>query len=301
VKKSQMFILIALLLTGCAGLTQMQDTIAKFDQGAHSVSAAQMNFFHQVQTAQCNRDFYTAAFDYSAHSRVKEVPKLVAPCDPTELTNDQLKIRQNLMDAITLYADAIQTLANGSDNKNLSDNSKDLAGNIKTLASQQKFASITPGETAALNAALVTITNMVLDHTKYKHIRDAASQIQPQLAIVVAELKSENLFDAQALKSKANLLDNQFGTALAAARDNAAAVSPDKTGVASFLDLVQAHLTYQSIVITPPDVTKMNDALDALVAANQAVARTTNGGAIPEISDLISRAQQAAALYKSEK
>jgi hypothetical protein len=42
----------------CGGLKQIQDTIARFDQGAHSVSTAEMNFFRAVQTADCTNQFY---------------------------------------------------------------------------------------------------------------------------------------------------------------------------------------------------------------------------------------------------
>ena len=43
--KNTLFIVAAVFaFSGCAGLTQMQDTVTKFDQGAHSVSTAQMSF-----------------------------------------------------------------------------------------------------------------------------------------------------------------------------------------------------------------------------------------------------------------
>jgi hypothetical protein len=283
-----------------AGLTQMQDTVTKFDQGAHAAGTAEMSLLHQVQAAECSRNFYAQAFSFATAQKDKKTKKypvvpldLTAACTHQELTDAQLEIRQKLMDTITLYADAIQTLANGTDDTNLSKNSQSLASNIQGLAKQQGFTAVTATDTAALNAAVVTITSLILDHTKYKEIKDAASSVQPGLTTVVAQLKAENLSDAEGLASKAGSVTNEFYTALLSARD--------QRGPASFLDVVQAHMALQSIVIASPNVAQLNDTLDALVAANEALARATNGGAIPEISDLVSRAQQAVTLFNSSK
>ncbi len=283
-----------------AGLSQMQDTVTKFDQGAHSAGTAEMSLFHQVQAAECSRNFYAQAFSFATAQKDQKTNKypavpldLTATCTHRELTDAQLEIRQKLMDTITLYADAIQTLANGTDDTNLSKNSQSLGSNIQDLAKQQGFTAVTATDTAALNAAVVAITSLILDHTKYKDIKDAASSVQPGLTTVVAQLKAENLSDTEGLASKAGSVTNEFYTALLSARD--------QRGPASFLDVVQAHIALQSIVIASPNVAQLNDTLDALVAANEALARATNGGAIPEVSDLVSRAQQAVTLFNSSK
>ena len=292
---------VAVGLSACStGLTQMQDTVTKFDQGAHSASTAQMSLFRQVQTAECTRDFYKQAFSFATAQKdpdTHEYPAgsldLAPSCTPQELTDAQLEIRRKLMDTITLYADAIQTLENGTDDTNLSKNSQTLASNIQGLAKQEGFTAVTATDTNALNAAVVTITSLILDHTKYKEVKDAASAVQPQLTIVVAQLKAENLADAEGLASKAGSVTNEFYPALLSARE--------QRGPVSFLDIVQAHMALQSIVTAPPNVAQLNDTLDALVAANQALAHATDGGAIPEVSDLVSRAQQAVTLFNSSK
>jgi len=291
VKNTLIIIVTAFALSGCAGLTQMQDTVTKFDQGAHSVSTAQMSLFHQVQAAECNRNFYEKAFDFS---QGQQIPfDLMEPCTNKELTDDQLAIRQKLMDTITLYADAIQTLANGTDDTNLSTNSKSVASNIQNLAKQQGFTAVTSTDTSALNAAVVAITSMILDHTKYKEIKEAASAVQQELTTVVAELKNENTNDIIGLESKKTAFSNQLKAAVLKSRET--------RGVASFLDVVEAHNFIPSIFPSPQNADQLNKALDALVAANQALANAKNGGAIPEISDLISRAQQAVTLFNSSK
>ena len=140
----------AIGMAGCStGLTQMQDTAAKFDQGAHSTGVAQMAF-----SIKCRRLNAAEIYMYK-HSplRLQKKPEthkypavslnLTLSCTPLELTNDQLKIRQKLIATITLYADTIQTLANGTDDVNLSKNSQDLASNIQGLAKQGGFSAVT--------------------------------------------------------------------------------------------------------------------------------------------------------------
>ena len=298
-RNTPLLIVIAVVLTGCAGLTQMQDTINKFNQGTHYLNTAQMSLFHQVQEAECNRNFYSAAFKFATKD-TNELD-LIKPCKNEELTDDQLIIRQKLMDTITLYADAIQTLANGEDDKNLSTNSIALANSINSLAANNKFSAIlpsvagafTPVNTAALNTAVVTITNLILDHKKYKEIKDAASGVQKDLSIIVDELKNENTNDVIGIISKKQAVTNEYRTAVLESRN--------KNGVASLFDIIAARNNILATFPSPQNADQLNKALDALVAANQALANTKEGGAIPAISDLISRAQQAVTLFNSSK
>lgn len=284
-------------LSACSGLTQMQGNISKFDQAAHSVSTTQMNFFHQVQTAECNQIFYDEAFSYANAQQDKngKFPaiklNLMPSCEPQTLTDNQLMIRQTLLNSITLYADTIQAMATSTDNTSLGNNTQTLAGNINKFAAQQNISSVTTKDTAALNAAVITITDMILDHRKFRDIKTAASAIQTSLATVVNELKSENTADTEGLKSNAEQLVDEYRTAVSSARD--------AKGAASFLDIVFSRSSLQATVITPPDVTALNKALDSLVSANQALATAGNGGATAEISDLVNRANEANTLFKA--
>lgn len=289
------------VLCACAGLTQMQDAATRFDQGVHTAAAAELSLFHSVQAAQCNRDFYRSGFEFATAERdggtgafpteQSDLELRTGHCAHTELTDGELALRQRLLDAVTLYADSIQSLTNGSADKRLSDESLALAGHIKELGEQAQFSARGSATASALNAAVVTIAALIMDHTAYRHVRDAATKAQPDLAVVVAELEAENAADAMGLQSKADSLANEMRSAVSAARD--------QFGPASFLHVIYARLTLQSLVISPPDVAQMNAALDAIVTSNAALARASNGGAIPAIADLITRAQQASTLFQA--
>jgi hypothetical protein len=292
---------MSVVVSACAGLTQLQDTAAKFDQGVHTASAAETGLFNQVQASECSRNFYVQGFNFATALRDKntgQYPELpldlrATACVHQELTDAELTNRQSLMQAITLYADAIQTLTNGTSDTNLNDDAKTLAGKIKDLGTQQKFTSTEAEAGAALNTAIVTIATMVIDHSSYKDVKAAAAAMQKPLSTIVKALEDENSADAVGLASKADLLTNEMRTGLLAARD--------KFGAASFLDVVTTRTTLQSLIVTPPNVAQLNGTLDAVVKANEALARSTNGGAIPEISALISRAQQASTIFSASK
>jgi hypothetical protein len=254
-----------------------------------------------VQAAECSSAFYKQAFQFAVaipnedgkYPNDASVLGLRAQCKPAILNDQQLVIRQKLLDTLTLYADAIQTLTNGTSDTQLSTNSQKVASDIKTFATEQKFTSKEQEGAGALNAAVVAITALVLDHSGYKHVKDAAAAVKPQLALLVNALKVENEDDAKYLASEADGLINEMRTGLSGARD--------RLGPASFVDIVSAKVTLNSLVVAPPNVDQLNKVLDALVSANDALARSSNGGAIPEISDLISRAQQASTLFNAAK
>lgn len=272
-------------------LAQTQEAVSNFDQGVHTVSTSEMAFLHQVQSAECTRDFYEQAYKFATNQTSKL--DLAPPCKPQELTNDELQLRQRLMNAVSLYADSLEALTNDTNSSGLDSDSSTLAKNIQSLASQQKFTSVSANDTAGLNAAVVTVAEFIVDHHEYKKISAAASSLQQSLSTIVAALKSENLNDAQGISSNLGTVTNDFRTAVSSSRD--------KMGPASFLDIAQAHSALISIMISSPDVAQLNSALDALITANQALADPKSTGAKAAISALISRGQQAVTLFNSSK
>lgn len=284
----------ACALSACSTFSrfdEMQDTVSKFDQGVHTVSVSEMAFLHQVQAAECTRDFYEQSYKFATAQ--DSAINLAPLCTPQELTNDELQLRQKLMDAITLYADTLQALTNGANDSGLDSASSTLAKNIQSLAAQQKFTAVSANDTAGLNAAVVAVTEFIADHHEYTKISAAASDLQTSLATIVGTLKSENVNDAQGLASKLGTVTNDFRTAVSSSRD--------RRGPASFLDIAQAHTALSSILISPPDIAQLNGALDALVAANQALASPKSAAARPEISALVSCGQQVVSLFNSSK
>ena len=295
-------VIVSAATAACTPLTQMQDTAAKFDQGVHVATAAESNLFHEIQAAECTRNFYRQGFDFATaipdakHRFTPQQSQLdldPAHCTPLELTSDELELRQKLLDAIGLYADAIQCLTNGSSDTALSKNSQTLAGNIKSLGAQRKFSTATADGTAALNAAVVTIVSAVVDMKGLAGVHGAARALQEPLAVVIDTLKAENTADAIGLASKADGLIDEMRTALSAARD--------RNGPASFLDVAAARATLQSVIVAPPRIEQLNETLDAVLKANDALAHSGNGGGIPEVSELASRAQQAVAIFNASK
>jgi hypothetical protein len=288
---------------GCAGLTQMQDTAAKFNQSVHGATAAEINLFHQVQAAECSRNFFAQGFAFATAQPIDKHRHYAAGdsmldldpahCTPQELTHEELALRQKLADTLNLYADSVQALTNGTSTTALSHNSLKLADDIKRLATQEKFNSAEAGATAALNAAVMTVTAMIVDHRIYKDVKAAAGAMQDPLSVIVHQLQQENSADAKGLAAKADGLIDELRASLGAARD--------QYGAASFLDVVQARATVQTAVLTPIKVDQLNQTLDSLLKANEALARSANGGAVPEISDLASRAQQASAVFNATK
>src|SRR5690242_10271588 len=89
---------IAYGLAACTPLTQLQDTITKFDQGTHAAATAQKTFLRNVQAADCEAAFYQATLEWAKDTSQPYTAN--AKCPNQLLPDSEYKIRQDLMDAI---------------------------------------------------------------------------------------------------------------------------------------------------------------------------------------------------------
>jgi hypothetical protein len=292
-------------LSGCSGLTQVQDSLSKFDQGAHSVASSQMAFFNSVHTVECEKQFYDSAYHYSAD---RSLPiDLRGKCESSVLflNSVQIETRQKLLTAITLYADQLQALASAGDDKDLDSNLQTAAGNLNKLASEAGLSSKDATIGHDVEAAVVGLTNMALDKEKASDIRAAAASQQDNLLRVASTLKAENLSVASVVNDDIGSIRANLAATLSATRNT--------QGSGVFFDVVRARQYLRTLApfgssgmddsagvadpnIDPASATaQLNAALDGLVQANHAIATAGNGGVGAAVSDLIARAQAAQA------
>lgn len=308
-----------LMGSGCGGLTQIQDTVTKFDQGAHTVSTTQIAFLKSAQAADCNFAFFQNSLAYS-NAPVPEphIPlKLVGTCESQLVTANSLKIRQRLLDAITLYADQIQAVASTGSDKALADNAQKTAGTLNDLASKAQLIGQTDGTgkpvVTAVEAAVIGITQMVLSSAQLKDIKASAKAQSANLKLVVDHLKEENTQLAIAMESRAGYVADTFTSVIGSVKKDGILKADGPTALhwsnnnEVYLMIVSAR---QMLLNTPPSgvgmlaagssaqdpvtvASQLNATLDSLVNANDAIANAGTGGIIAAVSDLVARAQAA--------
>ncbi len=296
--------LIALILAvtpGCSGLSQLTQSVDKFDSAVHSTSTAQMQFFLAVQTTDCVSQFYSRSLAWAQDQA--RTPDLTGACQPTILDDSQLKIRQALMDALTLYADKMSALAGASDNKTLDSNAQDLARQLNSLATSHGFTGLPVA--SGIEAAITAIAEMALDQRRFNDVKAAANAMQEHLTTVVEALKMENTNFAQGIDSKLGGVEGQLQQALVDAHPQRKAMS--------FFDVVRARELLTTInplgsvpmsapegadpaaAITEKAASDLNLALDGITRANHAIATSGTGGLVAIVNDLVARAKAAQA------
>jgi hypothetical protein len=309
-------ILFSAICAGCSGLTQIQDTVTKFDQGAHTVSTAQIAFIKSAQTADCNFQFYQNALSYSVSpDPAPHIPlDLASPCVSTIVTKDQLSTRQNLLNAITLYADQIQSLASEDSDKTLSGNAQTAANNINGLAKNHGLLGSNGLPIAAdVETAVIQITGMVLSAKQLSDIKASARAQSDNLKSIVGYLKQENTDLANTMVNQAGSEANTLESIIGLVKQDGILVSNGRSTVARSNNPQVYLLTLtarQMLLNTPPTgislsatggsaqdplsvASQLNNTLDGLVTANDAIANASTGGAIADVSDLVARAQAA--------
>jgi hypothetical protein len=210
-------------LTGCAGLTQIQDTITKFDQGAHAVSTLELAFLRAAQTADCNYQFYTQALAFASDESPTPKTALItgAPCVPDELTNADILVRQKLLSAVALYADQIQAVASGGADKTLATDGQAAASDFnKFLKSPEISKAIHTSISADVEAAVVALFGMVMDAKELNDIKKAAGDQSANLASIVDLLKQENTEVATNMTAKARTISVILDTSIAFIKKN---------------------------------------------------------------------------------
>ena len=279
----------ALAIAGCSGLSQVQDSISKFDQGAHSVATAQMTFLRSVRAVDCQDQYIQRLHDFAVGSIA--TIDLSGACTPKAPSDQETEIRQKLMDALTLYADKLQALATGGDSKTLGSNSQTLATNLNGFAALGGFKASSIGADA--EAAVIAIAQMALDQHVFNSVRAAAAAEQNNITQIASALKGENLAAANVVGIHLNRITENMALVARAARA--------QQGPAVFYLILSSPSTVQAVstfgtgdaATAMGAAAQLNEALDSFVKANAAIATADSGGIVAAVKDLIARGQAA--------
>jgi hypothetical protein len=294
---------LSVAFSGCSGMKRLQEPIVKFDESMHSLAVAQMSFFHAVQVADCNQQFYTKAYEYAFHDQGSFY--LAGACQPAILDDDQLHLRQSLMDALVLYADKMTALAVNDDDKALSANSQKLAGRLAAVAKQGGFGSM--AVSSGVGAAVTAIGEMALDQRRFGTVTEAAAAMEPHLEAVIGTLKMENTIFAYGIAGKTDRIEGYLRELVLSTHQ--------QRGRETFLDIIAARRIVQSanpFGLAPGGASgirdpqqepeyvadQLNASLDAALNANRAIAGAGTGGLIAAVNDLAARAGAAQAMQK---
>lgn len=291
---------------GCTtiGITQLQDTVGKFDQAAHSTASAEMAFLGSVRSIDEQTQFYQAAFSYATNTQ----PNFDVTGDfkSTLLTGDQIATRKALMDALTLYADEMQAIACGEDDKRLDSHTESLAKNLIGLAEAKKIPTGSESLDRAVETAVVAIARLPLDRLRASDLRKTASEMQPHLETVVSALQRENDFLGKAVIGNLGQIEIELRTIVAMSHQHA-----PNDPAATFFAIMQSRrlltdtnalMTYSgdSTVPVKGEIAKpINDALGAVLNGNESIAKKGAGGLAAAANDLYERAQTAKEFYQS--
>jgi hypothetical protein len=285
--------LLTVIFSGC-GLMQIQTPISKFSIGVHTLATSEMNFFKAVQTIDCVSGFYIQAFEYS--SGISTNFDITGKCTPIILTDDQIKIRQTLINTLVLYADKMKVLATNDDTALDSKMLGDITNTIKTYKTQTLNSEIKTG----VKVALIAITDMILDHKKFTEVKSSANAMQPYLEIIVKDLKSENLSMSQNINSKMDNIEINLRWIISKNHKNNSNIS--------FFDIMESRRILQSInpfgerLISQTNfnstssenaVEQMNDTLDAILDANKEIANAKTADIISSVNNLFSKSKDA--------
>ncbi len=326
-KNTLICIITTFTLSGCASLTQMQDSISKFDQGVHSISTSQMAYFNGAHMIECERQFYANSVLTALSEKNIDLRDNCKADEHFYLTSRQIETRKKLFNAITLYVDQLQAIASAEDNKNLDSSLQAQAKGINSVASSFGLSKDDATIANYVETAVAELTKLVIQEKKINAIKEAAKNQKDNLAKVVDAIKTENLFIAYGVYSDIGDIRSKLSVIISAIRD--------KQGPAVFVDFVNARTYLRSLNMfssapadLPDDTTtdswgqskdrknptidpfssvqQLNQALDGIVAANNALAgepdaQNIKANFVSVVNNLVALAKDAEAFQKAIK
>ncbi len=294
-----------LALAGCTtiGISQLQDTVSKFATATHSTATAEMAFLHSVQEIDEQTQFYQAAFAYATNK--EQNFDVTGDFKSSLLTNDEIAARKALMDALTLYADKMQAISCGDDDKQLDSNSESLANNLIGLATARKIPTGSASLDRAVETAVDAVARFAIDRVRATDLRTAAAQLQPHLETIVKALQQENDTLGKTVIGNLGQIEIELRAVVAMSHQHA----PDDAAGAFFaimqsrklLTDTNALMTYPGNTTVPVkgEIAKpINDTLSAILNGNQAIAKKGTGGLAAAATDLYERALTAKEFYQ---
>lgn len=292
-KKLFALLMVWCSLSGCAHLTQMQDTINKFDQGVHSISASQIAYLNGAHMIECERQFYSNALLTALGQRNIDLRESCIVDDAFYLTSRQIETRKLLFDALTLYVDKLQAISSSEEVNNLDSGMQAQAKGINRVATSFGLSAKDATIANYVEAAVAGLTEMALENKMTSTIKEAAKSQSDNLSKVVNAIKTENIFIADGLYGDIGDIRSKLTAVVSAIRD--------KQGPAAFSDIINSRTYLRSLNVFGPGapelsdntttdagvksadpknptlnpfstVQQLNNALDAIVAANNALA-----------------------------
>ena len=279
-RDARSMIMVVLAVAGCSAVPKQ--VVADFDQGARDTAAAENRFLTQLRKSDCAQQFHQAAFEYTVGGG--PLPSIGFDCTPKSLTDRQIALRRDALGALSVYADKLQALASGT-NEKLDSGAEELAKNLQFTGAKGVVA-------AAVEAAVIELANIALDRERFREVKTAATAAAASIKVVVRDLKSENPLIADYIGSADQAVEQQYYVAM----------KQQSRGPEAYFRLLEAN---RAIAAADPyegastgsgaerEAKRLNDALDALEKANTALAEAKNEDFVPLVEDLVVRAEDA--------
>jgi hypothetical protein len=299
---------ISLLTGGCAGLSEIQNSVSQLDQSVHTLATAESNFLVSVRGADCEYQFLKTTYMYAQGKATFQVAGYCIPSASfTPVISDaEIKTRNDMLTALTLYADQLQALASSSSDKNLDTNSKTLATNLNSAVTNKSIklpAAVTtgaPGIVDLVTTAFTKIAEMVIDAKTYSTITDAAGKMQTNIDSIALALEKEDYALGQNLVAQHQVMEIFIRSVVASNRtDKFDAAVQARNLLASTAGQSTLALATMPAAWTDSSAQQIVDAAEAARKANQAVALGAPASISAEAHDLYQRATAANDFYNS--
>jgi hypothetical protein len=280
-------ILLALcFLSACANV---QPSVAQFGTAVTTAQTAENSY---LAAAQKRQDDYNSLHLLNAQ-KLESAPTGAfvqgdPPVDPPVLSPDAAKAIQGIVSTLQAYGQAMLNLSNSTAAATLTTNVNNLGKNASSINLKPLIgvANLTPTQVGALETAVSAIGSALINAIQSRDIQAAARAAQPHLQTIVNGLKQINDVLVQGMTNAST------GTTIEFVGAWNAHMYP------TFSDKQQAKVFADS-ARTPVTPTAADNALDAVLKANAAVAAAGPEASKAEIESAFQIVNDAVATYQA--